>query len=62
MRRDAGAPAERHPIEPPDLRRLGVIDGEEQQHHGEIGEKMYNRGAGLRIDEDALPAMRSLQE
>ena len=51
---DARAPAERHPIEPPDLRRDGGIDEEQDQHRREISEKMDGEAPRLSVDEDAL--------
>ena len=42
---DAGAPAERHPIEPPDLRRHGEIDEQQHQHHRHIGEEVNGEAA-----------------
>ena len=62
MRNEARAPAERHPIEPPDLRRHGEIDEEQQQHHRHIGEEVDGEASRAFVDEDALAPVRLAQQ
>jgi hypothetical protein len=62
MGEDTGAPAERHPIEPPDFRRHREVDEQEQQDHRHIGEEVNGEGALFAIDEDALAPPRLAQE
>jgi len=59
---DARAPAERHPIEPPDFRRDGEIDVEQDQHRRHIGKEVHGELPRLWIDEDALAAPGLAQE
>ena len=59
---DAGAPAERHPIEPPQFRCHGKIDEEKDQHRRHIGEEVHGETARLPVDEDALAAPRLAQQ
>jgi hypothetical protein len=61
MRDEPGSPAERHPIEPPDLGRHRDIDEEQQQDHRHIGEGMHGEAARLLVDEDALLPPRLAQ-
>lgn len=61
MKGDSRAPAERHPVEPPDLGRHRDIDEEQQQHHRHIGEGVHREAARLLVDEDALLPPRLAQ-
>src|SRR5680860_628092 len=59
---DAGAPAERHPIKPPQIWRHGEIDEEQNQHRRHIGEEVDGEAARLPIDENALATPRLAHE
>jgi hypothetical protein len=58
----AGAPAERHPVEPPHLRRHREIDEEKDQHRGQIGEQVNGEAPRTFVDENAFAAVRLAQE
>ena len=54
MGEDAGAPAERDPIEPPDFWRDCHVDDEQQHDHRHIGEGVDREAARVRVEKDAL--------
>ena len=56
MGEDAGAPAERDPIEPPDFWRDCHVDDEQQHDHRHIGEGVDREAARVRVEKDALAA------
>src|SRR5262245_39017401 len=62
MEGDARAPAERHPGEPPDVRRDRQSDVEKHQHRRDIGEEVNGEAPRLPVDEDALTPPRLAQE